>query len=206
MLVQEPIIDAELAIKKQLADRFQMDKYLYLIDKVKDSSFDITEDAEGFQKKYNGFWNLRRNKTWRDEYYKYFQRIRQRDSENLPSFKEILENVSRINKELNDHSKMQSQNWIEVSFSSKMLATLNPDMPVWDSRVINTLGIRKLWESNKSIDYAANLYEAICRCYQKYLKSDEGQKCLEVFDSYMLMPEYKKISDVKKLDYLLWGM
>ena len=65
---------------------------------------------------YDGFYRVRRNEEWRKYYFKLMQEMRSKDV----SFGDIL---TSINKETGR---------IEASFSSKLLATINPNYLIWD--------------------------------------------------------------------------
>lgn len=94
---------------------------------------------------------------------------------------------------------------IEASFSSKMLATLNPQMPIWDSIVISKLGIKTVAYSDKEkrLKEAVHIYHQIDYWYQGFLQSNGSQAFIEAFDKEF--PKYKNFSDVKKVDFLIWG-
>ena len=152
---------------------------------VHDTDTDLSSDAD-FQKLFNGFYNVRKGDIWRKEYYSLFHSVKN----STPSFQYIITELkNRVGT-------------VEASFSSKMLATINPTMPIWDSRVLESLGLTKDWNKEHSINNAMSIYNNICDWYSDYLKSSEAEANVFVFDAWF--PEYKDISDVKKIDYLLW--
>lgn len=180
-------IDAENTLKQQITKHFEIEKYLYLIDGLK--TVDVSKDKT-YQTAYDYFWNVRRNEKWRNGYFKILQLIKTKEK---PVFSEIVEQVSNL-----------SINAIEPSFSSKILATIDPNMPIWDSRVLNKLHLQTTWEGDKTIENAIEMYGKIVKWYEDYLKKPEARENILIFDSYL--PEYKdRITDVKKIDYLLWG-
>ncbi len=105
-------IFAEEAFRNFLAKKFEIAKYVFLKDNV--FITDVSKDSD-YQKAFNGFYLVRRNTEWREKYYKCFQKVKMHE----PSFCNI---ISTLNKELDGK--------IEPSFSSKMLATINPQMPM----------------------------------------------------------------------------
>lgn len=99
---------------------------------------------------------------------------------------------------------------IDVSFVSKMLAAVDPLLPIWDKYVLQNLGFLKRWEKMTSkdkvvrIDEAERIYEDIKSWYRAFIRSKEGKACIVAFDS--AMPHYKeKLTEVKKIDFLLWS-
>jgi len=91
-----------------------IEKYKYIKDNFKNVDISIFDCK--FQKTFNSFYKIRRNKEWRDAFYKYFESIKK--DENITFFKIInylYENTDNV----------------EASFASKMLATINEDMPIF---------------------------------------------------------------------------
>lgn len=78
------------------------------------NAVDVSSDAE-FQRKFNGFYKVRqRNQSFYNTYYSLMER-----SKGQPiGFRDILEQL------YNDLGRL------EPSFSSKLIATINPDMPI----------------------------------------------------------------------------
>lgn len=59
-------------------------------------------------------------------------------------------------------------------------------------------GRTKLVQLNNSII----LYEEIIEWYIEFMKSDQAAECINGFNK--ILPRYKEINDVKKIDFLLW--
>ena len=93
---------------------------------------------------------------------------------------------------------------IEASFSSKMLATIDSSKPIWDQYVLHNLGLKLTGKTaDEKLQNTIELYSKIEKWYDNYLSSAEGQRNIEVFDN--LLPDYRWINDVKKIDCLLWS-
>ena len=178
---------AESAINYQIIKSLNLEDYCYLIDNV--HFVDVSKDLY-FQRKFNYFYKVRRGNEWRNEYYSVFQSVK-----NVTiSFDEILNELHRRTK------------WMEPSFSSKMLATINPEMPIWDSHVLKTLGLDQKWESHKTIGNAIQIYKIICEEYKDYKNTTEWRENIDVLDSFCsVYPRYSSVSDVKKIDFLMWA-
>ncbi len=159
---------------------------------VKKDDFTATTD---FRKLFNGFYRVRqKSSVWYDKYYKLMeeQKINRR-------------NIVQILKELYSVKKS-----IEVSFASKLIATINPDMPIWDQYVLKNLELDIEWEKYSKKSYlervtkAGEIYQLITDKYDEIKNSEEGQRCLLKFDE--VLPQYANIiTDTKKIDYLLWS-
>ena len=93
---------------------------------------------------------------------------------------------------------------VEASFSSKMIATIDPEKPIWDQYVLQNLGLElKGKNPREKIGNAVEIYHQIEAWYAKYLKTDEARENIAEFDRWL--PSYAWITDVKKIDYLLWS-
>ena len=156
--------------------------------------FEIMQMAEhpddpAFQKKYDAFYRVRRNEAWRSEYFKLMTDFRKRSN---PTFGEILLRLQ------------QKTGQVEASFSSKMLATLDADMPIWDSNVIRVLDLKLTGNTTElKMSNAVVLYDRICRWYKAFLQTENAQNMIRRFDTEF--PEFKAMSATKKIDFILWA-
>ena len=92
---------------------------------------------------------------------------------------------------------------IEASFSSKLVHTLNPAMPIWDKFVLQKLGLKiELCSGEEKIKKCVKIYSAIIKWYQDVLPQPTTQAFLKNFDKYF--PDYAWMSSTKKLDFSLW--
>ena len=93
----------------------------------------------------------------------------------------------------------QETDSIHASFSSKLLATVNPNMPIWDKFVLKNLGLRAPYHYEKDrLKKTVQLYQRICDWY----KSSEATEKLNVFNESFPNVD---ISDAKKIDFILWA-
>ena len=173
--------------KEALIKFLGMDKYNRIIKMFNDGE-DLS--AKEFTKLFNGFYRVRRDeKTWQKHYYQFFEK--NRENKNI-SFDEIL-----------DYMYEKTGN-IEASFSSKMLATINPDMPIWDKYVLNYYKIKVNETTNKEerITKTKEAYKKLIGEVKKKLADKETQKVIKEFREFF--PELN-FSDVKILDFLIWS-
>lgn len=93
----------------------------------------------------------------------------------------------------------------EISFSSKIAATVNPQLPVVDKCILGHLKINR--PSYGNLDYriqkSLEMYDQIVGAYQKFLESNEGEKVIAIFDKEIHLPDIQ-LTRVKKLDFILW--
>lgn len=178
-------------IAESLKTAFGLETYTKIINEAKDPS---KISCDEFRKMYNGYYKLRQMPhQWYDKYYE----LMAEQADKNRTFKELLEIMYETGKR------------IEVSFVSKLMATINPKFPIWDKYVLKNLGMTKEWERlagqpyQKRIELAATIYNNIIEQYELFINSHNGNLCIDIFNE--VLPDYKNISDVKKIDFMLWS-
>lgn len=147
-------------------------------------STDVSTDKE-FQRIFNGFYRLRQRPT--SFYATYYGYMEQQKKNKTLEFRDVLQY-------LYDETGV-----LYPSFSSKLLATINPNKPIWDKFVLQNLGLKAPYTYAKNrIEKTVHVYEEICRWYE----TKEAEECLLVFDQHF--PDVE-MTNVKKVDWILWG-
>ena len=178
-------LDAKELLEQRLAESLGLDKYAAIMNSVR--TVDVSSD-ETFQRQFNAFYKVRKNAGWRNNFYGLFERAK---NETL-LYEDVL-------KELYD-----STGFVESSFTSKMLATLDDQCPIIDQYVLKNLGLAITGNGKESrMESTIQTYYALCDWYDDYLETGEARENIAWFDS--VLPGYAWISDVKKIDYLLWA-
>jgi hypothetical protein len=141
-----------------------------------------------YERKFNYFYQVRRNAEWRKKFYALFYDLRGREIK----FADILSVLFRETQK------------IEASFASKLAATLDPALPIIDRHVLSYIGERLPSASKNSAErmmMIGELYAAMKRNFTEFLASASGVHLLHRFSS-----EYpnRTINDMKKLDFVLW--
>ena len=179
------LVDVE---KTMLTKKFARDvkRYQHLIENL--HKVDVSKD-EVFQRIYNGFFQLRRNDAYRAKHYEFLERNKANDT---IEFKEILVFLSSI------------QNSVEASFATKMLSIIRPKAPVWDSKVLDKLNLKKpKINSPRRIEETFEVYERICAWYEDFFARAQFKEWIELFDKHY---PNSGIDSVKKVDFVLWQM
>lgn len=182
-------IDGRKAFELMLIDKMMLPRYAYIIQTVDKVNVELDRD---FQKAFNGFYNVRLpNASYYEGFYRVFEQSKSiRDS---LTYSVILDELYLITGR------------VEASFASKILATLNTNQPIWDSRVLKYLAFELSGRTDRDkIDSAKMLYSQMEKQYDKYMKTEEAQKNIAVFDE--LFSDYSWISNIKKIDYMMWGL
>ncbi|MBR3058946.1 MAG: hypothetical protein IKG93_13410 [Clostridiales bacterium] len=184
---QTQVIQNKVSMDGLLQRRSGIEHYASIISKV--WKVDISTDV-AFQKEFTYFFRVRRNENWRNVFYKLFEECK---SVKELSFEKVLREIYRLTGR------------IEASFSSKLVATLNPEMPIWDSIVLSKLQMKAPIGKDKELrlEKTIKLYADIVGWYSTFMKTDNAKKWIAEFDK--TFPEFVGITEVKKIDFMLWG-
>lgn len=177
------------AIHERLANA-NLSAYDYLQRSLR--STNVFEDRD-FQRCFNGFYRMRqRKREWYDYFYltlenaKYDREI---------TFKDILQRT------------FEKTGRVEPSFSSKMLATIRPDMAVYDSYLRDNLWIIVPKEYKRPEVRVEGFIAAYDVLQQRMLELIDDPRFHELrtrFDH--CLPKYSHFTDMKKLDLILWQL
>ena len=162
-----------------------LEKYVKIMGEFR--KCDVAKDLM-FQRTYKGFYRMRRNQNFCQCYFGYMEAHKTI----IPAFGNVLlflyESTSRI----------------EPSFSSKMLATINPEMPVWDVNVLSNLSIRPPRPYHKErLKATVDAYSVLLDWYAGYVETQNARDVIGVFDE--IYPD-TQITNVKKIDIALWSL
>ena len=158
-------------------------KYNRLMQWVQET--DVSKDTD-FQRFYNGFYRMRqRNSVFYASYYQFFEE--HKHNQQL-TFEDILRYL------------YAQTGQIHASFSSKMLATIRPEMPLWDKFVLQNLNLRAPYSYEKNrLEKVIQLYDQVCQWYS----TEEARNYLKIFNQHY--PDMD-MSNTKKIDWILWGI
>lgn len=160
-----------------------LEKYLWIQRQINKRN---TQNNREFQRKFNSFYRMRRNEEWQKKFYKLLEASKQKEID----FKNIL---VKLYKETNR---------VEASFASKLVATINPNMPIIDKIVFGNIGL-KLPASYKKdrILIIIEQYYLLLKEFLSFLRTEHGKYLVDRF-----IKEYPhiKITKIKMLDLILW--
>lgn len=185
-------LNPNTVISDSLETAFGLKRYVQIVEEASKPNFVATAN---FRTLCNGYYKIRsRTLEWYNCYYS----LMENQKGKVYTFRKVLCELYKV-----------SGN-IEASFASKLLATIDPNLPIWDKYVLKHLGFDGVWDKKKTapykerIDIAVEIYENIKIWYDIFLKSANGQACIDAFDN--ALPKYKNtITDVKRIDFLLWS-
>ena len=146
----------------------------------------------GYQCLFNGFYRMqRRTKEW----YRYYFSMLQREKHNKSiTFKQVIEQI------------YADKHRVEPAFSSKLVATICPEMPVYDKHVRENLSLKVPPQYSPAKDRVQKFIMAYATLDGKVATLIRDPifttKLRPAFDRKF--PAYAHFTDVKKLDLLLW--
>lgn len=173
-ILQAPALRAGLASYKFIMERLHRT--------------DVSTDRQ-FQSVFRDFYRMRR--FYSDDFARhYFQLLEHLKSSRNMSFRMAMERIKHI------------QGTYEMSFSSKMTHTIDPQHPIWDSVVTNQhFGIRAPSDRRDWEEACCRRYDLFEDRFYDYMSSEEGKTVIRLFDEQF--PD-AGITDVKKIDFVLW--
>ena len=151
---------------------------------------DVSSDAE-YKRKFAGYYRMRFvSQKYRDSFFSLFEAIKN-DTE--LSFVDVAKQLFQVD---GRH---------EFSFISKMLHTIDPNRPIYDSQVDQALQIHRTYEPNIELKIRQDeeILKQISFVYQRLEASAEMVEPLAAFDQ--IIPS-RSMSITKKLDFLLWAL
>jgi hypothetical protein len=157
-------------------------KYVEIMHEVK--KINVSTNMN-FQKKFNGFYRVRQRTP---EFYECYYSFMENNKNNSVSFEETL---------LHIHEKLHR---VEASFSSKLVATIDPDFPIWDTIILENLGFKRPYGKDR-LNKTVELYNKIIEWYKIFLASGLGINIIGLFEKKY--PDVL-ISNTKKIDLILW--
>ena len=151
---------------------------------------DVSVDQE-YRRKFSSYYIMRYvSQEYRDAFFRVFEKIK-----NKPdiSFRDVSYRLYDVDQK---H---------QFSFISKMLHTINPHEPIFDSQVCEVLHLHRTYQTSLEgkVHQDEDALSHIVKAYSDMKTSDEIRKMLVQMDSFT--PGYQ-MTDEKKLDFILWAL
>ena len=172
-------------------------------------------DWPKIQKGYNDYlWIMSNSENLNDEFrrkFASFYKLNQgmRNINDKKSFFNLLKECIKNNQDdyatvLKKLSLKTGRN--EMSFASKIVATVNPHKPIIDRIVLGHYQIRRpsYGDLKHRISKSINIYNEIEKDYLEFLDTKLGKDRMKIFDNNIEQVNNFKITKIKKLDFILW--
>jgi hypothetical protein len=148
-------------------------------------SCDVSADRD-FQRRFDHFYRVRKGEKWRACFF----RLMQTAKHDGISFPYALDHLQR------------ETGSIEASFTSKLVATIDPAKPVIDKFVLGHFELALPYPKAKErFNRVLIIYEALCDHYARLFASPTGSMILNCFDRHSGETD---LTPVKKADLVLW--
>jgi len=199
MCLELPLdIEAKSIMAFELIENEAISIYQFLMERF--CSFEPRDD-ELFQfvyKSFYGFGNAGITKNFKSRYFELMTVAK----------REKFVDLRTIVTELYEIPNQKGQKSLQFSFATKLAATLNPNLPLYDIWVAKVFGFR-VPEHNK--DFGTRLseyisfYEKLTVLYDKTVESDKLKITIDKFrDKFDVSPE--EVSSHKVLDFVFWAV
>ena len=180
-------LDLEKSLKTFEQNQKSNRRYLKIMQIFQDPSQPLDRE---FQKLFNGFYRVRRGADWQETCYRILEMHRTDPSVTFP----------QLLNELTYHTGK-----VDFSFATKMLHTIEPNMPIYDSIIATNLA---LWNNhdgsvNQKMRRAIVIYDQLQQAYQQLQTMPDMLQCVDEFDRRF--PDFSNITTLKKIDFLIWS-
>lgn len=164
-----------------------LEKYSYLQRSLQ--ACDVVQDRN-FRTAFNGYYRVRQKRAdWYDMFFSILEREKRSDT---ISFRIVLQEI------------LGETGRVESSFSSKLVATIDANLPVWDQHVLDNLGLKAPagGDPQRRLCGCVELYSKIQTWSSQVIQQDCFGKWKRRFDG--AFPRFRHFTDAKKLDLFLW--
>jgi len=164
--------------------RDALNQYLWLQAELRHRNVCLSRE---YQKAFNRFYRVRRGTEWQQVFYRVLEGAKSKPL-SLPMV------LRRLHAALG---------MVEASFASKLVATVDPELPVIDSIVLRKLKIRlpSAGSVDSRIEQIARLHAAMATAFSSYLRTPGGRRLVAAFRAKY--PE-AVVTETKMLDLVLW--
>jgi hypothetical protein len=139
-----------------------------------------------FQKKFSNFYRIRRNAIWKQYYFSLLERAKIEKNTFEIALEEILQHTGRY----------------ESSYISKLVATINPELPVIDKFVLKNVGLKLPYAITKNRKVKIiEVYNKLIKEFEAFLKTEMGEYLVRRFTENF---PWANITQTKMVDLVLW--
>ena len=162
-----------------------LEKYLWLQTQIA-NRLGAWDDMT-FRSKFKNFYGTRFNT---EDWHNAFFGLMGRASTEQLEFHEVLDLL------------LEATGRYEASFASKLMATLNPSLPVIDRFILSNLGLRlPHFGAANRVSRIVKIYKTLGACFDAFLATEDGRYLVDKFRS---MYPTAAITEVKMVDLVLW--
>ena len=180
-------IDVEEARQALESVRRRVEQYAWLMNAL--DGRDVSLDRH-FRRAYVSHFKLRQTDR---EYLRFCFEWLEENKRRSPAFEEALLDLHR------------AFGTVDPATASKLVSTIDPRLPVWDTQILGSMGIRpfSMERGGSRLERTAEAYARLRGWYDRYLHSRDGRMAVKVFDE--VYPD-TGFSPQKKIDFVIWSI
>lgn len=195
--MQYPVLDSEKVLKILTDPKTKKGIEKYVLIK---REFEENGVTDLFRERFCKFYRLDK-KALRNSSIKDFDLFLDKFFSILIQFRNVDDSFPRIFLEVKN---LTNRN--EISFSSKLLHTIDNNSPIWDSIVRNEANFDIKSPNPKASNEACiEAYNSYKELFLSFSETDNGRMIVSLYESvFGDNEELVNISNVKKIDFVLW--
>jgi len=176
-----------------------VDVYLFIRSRFKEKGNDIVDDKV-FQFVYRSFYRLDNAGLGDKIKSRYFQLF------NEAAKSKDGVNIKRVCDELGKINNLKNKKTMQFSFATKMAATINENMPIYDSLVAKVFGFSpphavKDWD--KKYEQYSDFYSNISETVEWLKQQDNSHKLMKTYSEKI--SNWELLPEMKKYDFMFWA-
>jgi hypothetical protein len=186
------VFDEVLAHSATILRGLAKTTYIARYEQIQENLFlkNVSRDQD-YQRAFKGYYRVRKPQAWCDHY---FQILETEKANSAVTFAEVLDQL------------YQAGLGVHPSFASKLVATVRPNMPVYDSEVRKKLGLVAPSQSlppERRIARFIDVYKNLESRMTEFVTSEKFSKLRSSFDSQF---PGNHVSDMKVMDFCVWQL
>ncbi len=189
------LVSSQASIINKLKKRENDAALYFYIKSVFAQNNPISNNTE-FKEKYKSFYVMRTAGLSQQHFEKYFELLDRHET----SLETILNELYVI-------KTLKQLNSLQFSFATKLLHTLDNNLPIYDNQVKKTLGLPAPYDysdsNDKKMRSLLSYYEKLKKIYRQLLEKEPVKKLIGDIRKELGWTA-EKINDVKILDFILW--
>lgn len=174
--------------------------YNFIQDQYRISHGDIKNNSL-FKFAFRRYYFQRNEWFYKKEFYEnYFSLFSDKGMQSaIKSGKNVTEIIERIIEKLYVFKRR-----IELSYITKMIHTINNEYPIYDSNVVNALGIKKPLETDfiQRKNHYIKIFGRICEIYDYIIRNELLN---DLISKFSLHRDISKLKNIKILDFIFWS-
>ncbi|MDN3203784.1 hypothetical protein [Algoriphagus sediminis] len=182
-------------------DREAIDVYRFLISEFRKG--DVSKNYL-FQFVFRSYYRLDNAGLTPEFKSRYFELMEEKRDNQSIGIKDLLLELEKYPR-IKENKKNQKKGSFQFSFVSKLLNTVDPEFPIYDSKVSKAI-VGSAYNPAGTFDHKFNVYQSrhkvIRKTYSYILDRKSFKSLLSDFDEFF--PD-NGLSDLKKLDFIFWS-